>query len=493
MNWLHPSGRGLDLDSAFLLWHNRRTERLGPLKEGTPLTQRMSYSLDDTIAAVATPIGSGGIGIVRLSGPEAHAILERVFRPARPLLPLQLTYGHIVDPQGAQVVDEVLAAYMPAPRTYTRQDVVEIDCHGGPVPLRRVLDLCLAHGARPAGPGEFTLRAFLNGRIDLAQAEAVADVVAAKTEAGLRIAVAQLDGQLSDRLQSIRAQSLDALAWIEASIDFEQDEVPAHEIDADLAAAHDALVELLCGAERGVVYREGIRTAIVGQPNVGKSSLLNALLRADRAIVTPLPGTTRDTLEETLNLHGIPLVLVDTAGIRADTRDMAEDMGVARSRAALGQADLALLVVDANRPIDEGDRAIAATIVGRPAIIVLNKTDLPVYADVDDLMPGARIVEVSALTGAGMVELEGTIEKLVLDGRVTTAEPALVGSSRHRDLLRRAQAGVEAAIDARTNGLPLDFVSIGLREAVQALGEITGESVSETLLETIFSRFCIGK
>ncbi len=457
------------------------------------MIRHLSYSLDDTIAAIATPVGSGGIGIVRLSGPEARSILERVFRPTRPLLPLQLTYGHIVDPQGTQVVDEVLAAYMPAPRTYTRQDVVEIDCHGGPVPLRRVLDLCLAHGARPAGPGEFTLRAFLNGRIDLAQAEAVADVVAAKTEAGLRMAVTQLDGKLSDRLQAIRTRLLDALAWIEASIDFEQDEVPAYEIDADLEAAQEALVQLLCGAERGVVYREGIRTAIVGQPNVGKSSLLNALLRADRAIVTPLPGTTRDTLEETLNLHGIPLVLVDTAGIRADTRDMAEDMGVARSRAALGQADLALLVVDANRPVDEGDREIATTIVDKPAIVVLNKTDLPVCADVDGLLPGAPTVDVSALTGVGMADLEGAIEELVFGGRVVAAEVALVGSSRHRDLLRRAQAGVEAAIEARTNGLPLDLSSIGLREAVQALGEITGESVSETLLETIFSRFCIGK
>jgi tRNA modification GTPase len=453
----------------------------------------MSYSLDDTIAAIATPVGSGGIGIIRLSGPEARSILELVFHSARPLLPLQLTYGHIVDPQGAQVVDEVLAAYMPAPRTYTRQDVVEIDCHGGPVPLRRVLDLCLAHGARPAGPGEFTLRAFLNGRIDLAQAEAVADVVAAKTEAGLRMAVAQLGGQLSDRLGTVRARLLDALAWIEASIDFEQDEVPAYEIDIDLAAAREALAELLCGAERGVVYREGIRTAIVGQPNVGKSSLLNALLRADRAIVTPLPGTTRDTLEETLNLHGIPLVLVDTAGIRADTRDMAEDMGVERSRAALGQADLALLVVDANRPVDEGDREIATTIADRPAIVVLNKIDLPVYADVGDLLPGATTIEVSALTGAGMADLEGAIEELVFGGRVVAAEPALVGSARHRDLLRRAQAGIEAAIEAHANGLPIDLASIGLREAVHALGEITGESVSDTLLETIFSRFCIGK
>jgi tRNA modification GTPase len=457
------------------------------------VTERTRYSLDDTIAAIATPVGSGGIGIVRLSGPQSRSILELIFHPARPIVPLQLTYGHIIDPQRRQAVDEVLVAYMPAPRTYTRQDVVEIDCHGGPAPLRRVLELCLAHGARLAGPGEFTLRAFLNGRIDLAQAEAVADVVAARTEAGLRIAVAQLDGYLSSEIQNIRGRVLQALAWVEASIDFEPDEVPACEIDCDLDAAAEALADLLSGAERGIVYREGIRTAIVGQPNVGKSSLLNALLRAERAIVTPIPGTTRDTLEETLNLHGIPLVLVDTAGIRADTRDMAEDMGVARSRAALAQADLALLVVDANQPIDRGDREIAALIGAKPAIAVLNKTDLPGRADPAELLPGAPVVEISALTGAGVDALERAIEEVVFGGSVVAAEPALVSSARHRDVLRRALEGVQTAIKARTEGLPLDFLSIGLRAAVHALGEITGESVSETLLETIFSRFCIGK
>jgi len=348
------------------------------------VTDTARYSLDDTIVAIATPVGSGGIGIVRLSGPEAAPILEHLFRPSQEAwTPLRLTYGHIVDPDRGEAVDEVLAVYMPAPRTYTRQDVVEIDCHGGPVPLRRVLELCLRHGARLAGPGEFTLRAFLNGRIDLAQAEAVADLVEARTDAGLRLAVAQLDGRISEQIRAVRARLHDALAWVEASIDFDEDEVPAYDIEGDLLAAQNALSDLLAGAERGIVYRQGVRTAIVGQPNVGKSSLLNALLRVERAIVTPIPGTTRDTLEETLNLHGVPLVLVDTAGIRADTRNLAEDMGVERSRTALAQADLALLVVDGNRAVDEGDRAIAALIGHKPAITVINKTDLPVVADVD--------------------------------------------------------------------------------------------------------------
>ena len=455
------------------------------------MTQRANYSLDDTIAAIATPVGSGGIGIVRLSGPEARAILARIL--TRAVVPLRLTYGHVVDPASGETVDEVLAAYMPAPRTYTRQDVVEIDCHGGPVPLRRVLDLCLAHGARLAGPGEYTLRAFLNGRIDLAQAEAVADMVAAQTDAGLRMAVAQLDGRLSDRIQAVRARLLDALAWVEASIDFDEDEVPPHEIEGDLQFAEQRLSDLLSGAERGIVTRQGIRTAIVGQPNVGKSSLLNALLRVDRAIVTPIPGTTRDTLEETLNLHGIPLVLVDTAGIRADTRDLAEDLGVARSRAALAQADLALVVVDANRPVDDGDRAIAALAGIKPAIVAINKTDLPVRADAHGLLPGAPMVEISALTGAGIDDLERAIEAVIFGGQVVASDAALVSSPRHRDVLRRAHEDVATAAEAQRVGMPLDFVSIGLRAAVNALGEITGETVTDTLLETIFSRFCIGK
>jgi tRNA modification GTPase len=453
----------------------------------------VQYSVDDTIAAIATPVGSGGIGIVRLSGPEAFSILQCIFGPRQQgLAPLRLTYGHIIDPERDEPVDEVLAVYMPAPRTYTRQDVVEIDCHGGPVPLRRVLELCLRHGARLAGPGEFTLRAFLNGRIDLAQAEAVADLVEAKTDAGLRLAVAQLDGHLSGQIRAVRARLHDALAWVEASIDFDEDEVPPYEIEDDLAAAQRALSDLLAGAERGIVYRQGIRTAIVGQPNVGKSSLLNALLRVERAIVTPIPGTTRDTLEETLNLHGVPLVLVDTAGIRADTRDLAEDMGVERSRAALAQADLALLVIDGNRAVDEGDREIAALVGRKPAIVVINKTDLPVVAEAGDLLHAPR-VEISALTGAGVDDLERAIQDVVFSAHVVASDAALVSSPRHRDVLRRALEHVDAAVSAHRTGMPLDFVSIGLRSAVSALGEITGETVSETLLETIFSRFCIGK
>ncbi len=452
----------------------------------------LRYSTDDTIAAIATPMGVGGIGIVRLSGPQAGEILRAIFRGGR-LSPRRLAYGRVVNPESGEVIDEVLAVYMPAPRTYTRQDVVEIDCHGGPIPLRQVLELCLARGARLAGPGEFTLRAFLNGRIDLAQAEAVADMVEARTAAGLRVALAQLDGQLSAHVRAVRSHLLEALAYVEASIDFEEDEIPPYDLSSALEGACHSLDELLAGTERGIIYRQGVRAAIVGRPNVGKSSLLNALLRTDRAIVTPIPGTTRDTLEETINLNGIPLVLVDTAGIRDHARDPVEGLGIERSRAALARSDLALLVIDGSAPLNAQDREITALIGDKPAILVLNKADLPRVAVVEGVLPAAPRVAVSALTGDGIADLERAIEEMVLGGAVAVADQASVGSPRHRDVLRRARRHVAEALLTCRAGLPLDLLSIDLRAATDALGEITGETVSDTLLETIFARFCVGK
>jgi len=356
-----------------------------------------------------------------------------------------------------------------------------------------VLDMCLAQGARLAGPGEFTLRAFLNGRIDLAQAEAVADIVEARTQAGLRVAVAQLDGELSRRIRRARSLMMDALAWVQASIDFDQDEIPPCPFEGELVAAGQLLQDLIASADRGIIYRLGIHAAIVGRPNVGKSSLLNALLRVERAIVTPIPGTTRDTLEEALNLDGIPLVLVDTAGIRNDTRNLAEDLGVARSRAALAQADLALLVIEGSAPLTPLDLEIAALIGDKPAILVINKTDLPVAAEANGLLPSAPRVDISALTGAGIADLEQAIKRIVLAGQVVSADAVLVSNPRHRDVLRRAQAHLNSALVAHRGGVPDDLVSIDLTAAVRALGEITGETVSDTLLETIFGRFCVGK
>ncbi len=460
------------------------------------------FALDDTIAAISTPLGEGGIGIVRLSGPEALNIVRGLFAsgrcaaqhaPSLTFVPYRLTYGHIVDPATNEAVDEVLTAYMPAPHTYTRQDVVEINCHGGVVPLRRVLELCLQSGARLAEPGEFTLRAFLNGRIDLVQAEAVLGVVQARTQAGLRLAVDQLDGRLSDEIRQARAGLVEVLAWLEAAIDFAQEEIPERDVGPDLQAARDTLERLLAGADQGIIYRHGLRTAIVGRPNVGKSSLLNALLRTSRAIVTPIPGTTRDTLEETLNLRGVPLVLVDTAGIRAASEDPVEQLGIERSRRALAAADLALLVVDGSQPLVTADHDIAALVGDKTALIVVNKSDLPAVTEARHLLPHCPHLCISALTGQGLEALEQAIVDTVFAGQIVACDALLVSSPRHKEALHRALNHIVAAQATQAKRLPADFVSIDVTAAINALGEITGETAHEDMLEAIFSRFCIGK
>ena len=463
-------------------------------------------SLDDTIAAISTPVGEGGIGIVRLTGPEAMTVLTRLFVPHSgshlwPLQPRLLHYGHIVDPAVGDVVDEVLAVYMSAPRTYTRQDVVEISGHGGIVALRRILGLCLRQGARLAEAGEFTARAFLNGRLDLAQAEAVLDVVRAKTEASLQAAVGQLAGHLSDEVRSVRTKLVEALAYLEASLDFAEDEIPEQEIGPGLEEAKGILSHLLADADRGILYRQGIRVAIVGRPNVGKSSLLNRLLRTSRAIVTDIPGTTRDTLEETLNLQGVPVVLVDTAGITDKTDGLIEQLGVERSQAALAQADLALLVVDASQPLTDADRTIAALVQEKPAVVVLNKIDLlEMTPKVTDLLQNthgtildAPCVPLSALTSEGLEVLEEAMVEMVFSGQVMGTDAPMVTSQRHKEALGRALDHVQAAHTAYQAGQLADLVAIDLAAAVHALGEITGQTATDDLIETIFSNFCIGK
>lgn len=462
------------------------------------MARGVSYSLDDTIAAISTPLGEGGIGIVRLSGPESTGIVQRLFRPAGrraggDLPPRQLILGHIVDPASGQQVDEVLVSFMPAPHTYTRQDVVEINCHGGMVATRRVLELCLLAGARLAGPGEFTLRAFLNGRIDLAQAEAVLDIVRAKTSAGLQVAVGQLSGALSERVRALRQRLLGVQAHVVASIDFPEDEISQIDVDVELEDIERALVHLLETADRGMIYRQGIRTAIIGRPNVGKSSLLNALLRTNRAIVTPIPGTTRDTVEEMLNLQGIPLVLVDTAGLDRAPRDPIEELGMERSRVALESADLVLAVVDGSMPLQPQDQAILDLIGERPALVVINKCDLPLALDENALPAGRPRIRISALTGDGLPELEARILDMVLGGHVTAQNEAVVSNPRHKQALSTALAGVRAARGAHQDGLPADCISIDLSEALDALGQITGETADEELLDRIFREFCIGK
>ena len=328
----------------------------------------------DTIAAISTPLGEGGVGIVRLSGTGARRIAEAVFRGK--LANRRLSYGHIVDPETSEVIDEVLVSYMAAPHTYTREDVVEINCHGGPLPLQHILKLALYHGARLAHPGEFTLRAFLNGRIDLAQAESVLDIVRARTDASLRLAIQGLEGRLSVAIKTIRTKLMSVLAYLTARIDFPEDEIEPQEVIRPLNEALQSLRELLSTADTGMVYRLGVRTAIVGQPNVGKSSLLNQLLREDRSIVTPIPGTTRDTIEEVSNIDGVPFILVDTAGI-IHSQDIVESLGVARSQKAIEQADLVLAVIDMSQPITKTDKEILDLIGNKTALIVANKCDLP--------------------------------------------------------------------------------------------------------------------
>ncbi|HEU5228872.1 MAG TPA: tRNA uridine-5-carboxymethylaminomethyl(34) synthesis GTPase MnmE [Ktedonobacteraceae bacterium] len=474
---------------------------------------------NDTIAAIATPPGSGGIGVIRVSGQDTFSLVQPLFRqPAgRSELPPshQLTYGHIIDPATSEVLDEVLVAFMHAPHTYTREPVVEIQGHGGPLILRRILRAVLAQGARMANPGEFTLRAFLNGRLDLAQAEAVMDLIEAQTEAGQRLAMQQLRGRLSQQLQEVRHALLGIIARIEASIDFPEEDVPTPqytELQPLIAHAQQQASALLLGSEQGRLYRQGLRTAIIGRPNVGKSSLLNGLLHTERAIVTPIAGTTRDTVEEAANVRGIPLHLIDTAGI-TPTEDLVEQIGVQRSRAAAESADVVLLVFDGSEPLTEQDRLVCAELRSmgfdsgpsaaanassqkRSVIVVINKADREQRIELDEvrsLWTRSAFMHTSMLTNEGLPQLEEVIAEVVLAGKTLYSESVLVTSTRHQEALRRVVEHLRASLVALEQELPLDFVSIDLRAAHHALGEITGETASDDLLDRIFSEFCIGK
>ncbi|KAB8143752.1 tRNA uridine-5-carboxymethylaminomethyl(34) synthesis GTPase MnmE [Chloroflexia bacterium SDU3-3] len=454
---------------------------------------------DDTIAAIATPPGEGGIGIIRLSGRGAMPILQAMFAPTRPgrWRSYQMRHGHVVAADGERV-DEALAVFMRGPRSFTAEDVAEISCHGGPLVLARALGLALAHGARLAEPGEFTMRAFTNGRIDLTRAEATLDVIQAKTDAALRLAQAQLGGWLSAELAAIREELLAPLAYVTALIDFPEDEVEAHEVERPVRAALARLDALLATADQGVIYRQGARAALIGRPNAGKSSLLNALLRTERAIVTPIPGTTRDTLEETANVRGIPVVLVDTAGI-TETLDPVEQIGVGRSRAALASAELVLLVLDATADIGEDERQIAVLAEGKQAVVVLNKRDLlggdapsERVAQAQALLPAAPLVHISATTGEGLDALRDAVASQLLGG-ISLGEGRLITSPRHRDALGRAAQLLRDALRGHQRGISPDLLSIDLTAALAAIGEVTGEAVGDDLLAAIFSRFCIGK
>ena len=458
---------------------------------------------DDTIAAVATAVGDAGIGIVRMSGPEAVALLWRVFRPGSGPDPVPETtveshrvyYGQVIDPSTGERLDEALAICMLAPRSYTREDVVEIHCHGGPLPVRRVLQAVLQAGARLAQPGEFTLRAYLNGRIDLAQAEAVAEVVRSRTDRGLAIAVKGLGGQLSGQIREIRSRLVRALAYLEATIDFSEDDIPEEDVEGPLRRCLAEVERLLSTADQGIVARLGVRVAILGRPNAGKSSLLNALLRTDRAIVTEIPGTTRDTLEETADFSGVPVVLVDTAGL-AESSDPVERLGIERSRRAMAEADVCLVVVDGSAPVQAGDREIAQSAAGKPSVIVASKADLRAEADQAELIrlvPGAPVVATSVQTGAGLDDLRHAVVRAVLSGEAVQSDELLVSSPRHKEVLIRTALHLKDALSCLETGLPADCTASDVRAAIDALGEITGETATEDLLQSIFSHFCVGK
>ena len=448
---------------------------------------------EDTICALATPPGTGGVGVIRVSGPEAFAILDRVtwrpnHTPCAAYAGYTLHRADVVQASG-EVIDDVLLAVFHAPRSYTGENVVEISAHGGPVPLRQILGRLLGAGARMARPGEFTQRAFLNGKMDLAQAEAVGDLIAARSEEAHRLARRQKGGHLSRAVGSIRDLALGVLARIEATIDFPEDvgELDTPACLADLAEADRAALALLATADAGILYREGLKVVLVGRPNVGKSSLLNALLRTDRAIVTAVPGTTRDTLEETLSLRGIPVRAVDTAGLR-DTNDAIEQMGVARSRAALADADVVLLVLDAGDGETAEDAALLAELADTRHLIVWNKWDRMPDRD----LPAGGIV-VSAVTGWNLAALEDALADLALSGHSADTEDTFVTHARHREALIAARSHLADAAASLTADLPADFASIDLRGALDSLGEITGETAPEDMIHEIFSRFCIGK
>jgi tRNA modification GTPase len=460
----------------------------------------------DTIAAIATPPGEGGLAVVRMSGPDAGEIASRIFRRGKQLREVtsdtlhshRLYYGAVVDPNDDQIVDEVMLVRMLPPNTYTREEVVEISCHGGPLPVREVLALCYRLGARPAEAGEFTLRAFLNGRIDLSQAEAVAGVVAARTPRSLDLAISELRGRLTTRLGPARDALVEILAYLDAAADFPDDEIPAFDLSPALDAAREALVAVVESARAGLLYREGVQIAIVGVPNAGKSSLLNALLRADRAIVTPIAGTTRDVIAESINLYGLPATLLDTAGI-AESEDVIEQMGVDRSRRAIESSSIALFVLDRSRPPSDADIAIASLLAHHvdtaSVVVALNKCDQPDaggHQRVVETLPGAPVVTLSTQTGSGIACLEQTLYDTAIGQAGTSGEPALV-TTRQLDALRRALASIEAAQVAHAAGIPHDLLAVDVRDALHAVGEITGEYVDEAVLNEIFSRFCIGK
>ena len=462
----------------------------------------MSFEFD-TIAAISTPPGEGAIGIVRLSGEEAIAVADRVYKLGSKQLVDQTShtihYGNIVNPKTNDTVDEVMVTVMRAPKTFTREDVVEINCHGGILAVNQVLQIVLQNGARLAEPGEFTKRAFLNGRIDLSQAEAVMDLIRAKTDKAMYVALQQLDGNLSNLIRNLRSEILDTLAQVEVNIDYPEyddvEEMTSILLIEKAKQVKAAVQQLLETASQGKILREGLATAIIGRPNVGKSSLLNYLLREEKAIVTDIAGTTRDVIEEYVSVKGVPLRLIDTAGIR-ETEDIIEKIGVERSRKALVDADLILLVFNQNEPLTDEDKALIEATNQNHRIIILNKMDLPNKLDLEELeflVGEDAIVKTSVLTQSGVDVLESKIADLFFSGNTGEKDATYVSNVRHIALLNDAETALDDVINGVESGMPVDLVQIDMTRCWDLLGEITGDSVQDELLTQLFSQFCLGK
>lgn len=462
----------------------------------------MANSEQDTIAAISTPVGEGGISIIRVSGDQALDVVSRIFKgkDLHQVKSHTINYGHIIDPASGETVDEVMVSVMLAPKTYTKEDVVEINCHGGLLATNRALQLTLTNGARLAEPGEYTKRAFLNGRLDLSQAEAVMDLIRAKTDKSMKVALNQLDGDLSRLIKALRQDILDVLAQVEVNIDYPEydavEEMTTKMLKEKASEVRQRLETLLQTAKEGKVLRDGLATAIIGRPNVGKSSLLNALLHEDKAIVTEVAGTTRDVIEEYVNVAGVPLKLIDTAGIR-HTDDTVEKIGVERSKQAIETADLILLLIDSSRLLTEEDRALIEATAQKPRMVIFNKTDLPAQVDLaelTELVNGDPVIQTSILEHAGMQELGQAIaHRFFNEGIESNRGAVMVTNALHIGLLHQAVDSLNAVLEGIEAGMPVDLVQIDMTDAWNTLGEITGQTYQDELLDQLFSQFCLGK
>ena len=458
--------------------------------------------IDDTIAAISTAIGEGGIGIIRISGEEALSILNIIFRSIRNKETLNMDsyttrYGHIINPLDKETIDEVIVSYMKSPNTYTREDVVEINCHGGMVAVKKILSVVLTSGARLAEPGEFTKRAFLNGRIDLAEAEGVMDLIRAKTDESMKIALEQVEGKVSKITKNLMEKLIKILAHIEATLDYPEDDIEdiiSKEVIEEASGIKEEIVSLIKSASTGKIMREGLNTVIVGKPNVGKSSLLNILIEENKAIVTDIPGTTRDIIEEYINIDGIPVKIIDTAGIR-EARDIVEKMGVEKTKEYIEKSDLIIFMIDGSSIIENEDIEIINIIKDKKVVVVVNKLDLPSVFDIEYVkakLPGYPIILASVNNDKGILDIKNQIVKMVYTGE-TKVRDISVTNVRHIDILIKTNESIESGINTLKTGYPLDMASIEFRNAYLKLGEITGDTTGEDIIDRIFRDFCIGK